>query len=74
MKDNRTVRRSFIPRLGAERQWRQLYLLLLEMGQPSVLPSAEAPAVAPLAPREVPHECGCLCPRFHATASPRADH
>jgi hypothetical protein len=71
MKDNRTVRRSFIPRLGAERQWRQLYLLLLEMGQPAVLPSAEDPVVAP---REVPHECGCLCPRFHATASPGADH
>jgi len=34
MKDTRTVHRSFVKRLDADRRWTQLYRLLLELGQP----------------------------------------
>src|SRR5689334_17034342 len=32
LKDNRTVRRSFVPRLDAERRWKLLYQRRLELG------------------------------------------
>jgi len=71
MKDNRTVRCSFVKRLGAERQWNTLYRLLLELGSkhlPAKDPVGDR-ASAPSFCMEVSDECRRLCPRVDATAS-----
>src|SRR5262245_45586921 len=77
MKDNRTVRRSFVKRVEAERQWNSLYRLLLEVGS-RYLPdevTADHLADAPSFCTEVSYECSRLCPRFDPTASRGAnDH
>jgi len=77
MKDNRTVRRSFVKRLEAERQWNALYRLLLELGSRH-LPAevtAAAMAGAPSFRTEVSDECSRLCPSVDPTASRGAnDH
>jgi hypothetical protein len=71
MKDNRTVRRTFVKRLEAERQWTSLYRLLLELGSrhlPDELPANDR-ADAPSFRTEVSDECRRLCPRFDPTPS-----
>src|SRR5437870_13449844 len=89
MKDNRTVRRSFVKRLEAAQRWNHLYRLLLELGsKPWPGPAAaNEGARAPSLHTEVPDERRRLCPSVdptpsrgandHATArtlaSPRAD-
>src|SRR5205823_13496963 len=74
MQDTRTVHRSFVRRLDAERRWNQLYRLLLELGQPLLVMPDDDPAGAPLTHTEVHSECGCLCASFNPTASSGANH
>src|SRR5215470_15433683 len=71
MKDNRTVRRSFVRRLKAEQQWNALYRFLLELGGKPSLDKAVAADVAgvPSFCTEVPYECRRLCAGFDPAAS-----
>src|SRR5262245_1177613 len=77
MKDNRTVRRTFVKRVEAERQWYSLYRLLLELGSRHLPNEVTANdwAAAPSFPTEVSYEGSRLCPRVDPTPSRGAnDH
>jgi hypothetical protein len=76
MYEHRTMRRSFIPRLEAERRWQQLYQLLLEIGLEQLRPgpAADDPAVVVAANLEVPHESRRLCARLNPTTGRGSNH
>jgi hypothetical protein len=71
MKDTRTVRRSFVKRGEAERQWRQLSELLLALGSRHGTQglSPMAPRGVPTADTEVSDESCRLCPSLNPTPS-----
>jgi hypothetical protein len=75
MKDNRTVRRSFVRRLKAEQQWNTLYRLLLELGGNPSLDKAVAVDVAgvPSLRTEVPYARRRLYSGFDPAASRRTN-
>jgi hypothetical protein len=74
MKDTRTVRRRLVPRLDAERRWRQLDQRLLELGVASALGEASAITHSPLPDKEVSEERRSVCPGLPPPASRGADH
>jgi hypothetical protein len=76
MHEHRTMRRSLIPRLEAERRWQQLYQLLLEIGIEQLRPgpAADDPAMVVAANSEVPHESCRLCARLHPAAGRGSNH
>src|SRR5215510_12714374 len=77
MKDNRTVRRTFVKRVEAERQWNSLYRFLLELGSrhlPNKLTAADRVDASSFC-TEVSYEYSRLCPHVDPTPSRGAnDH
>jgi hypothetical protein len=76
MPAHRTIRRSVIPRLEAERRWQELYQLLLEMGSepPRPVPTADDPTVGGATRLEGPHESRCRCARRNPTTGRGFNH
>jgi hypothetical protein len=76
MHEHRTMRRSFTPRLEAERRWQQLYQLLLEIGIEQLRPgsAADDPAVVVAASLEVPCESRRLTACLNPTTGRGSNH
>jgi hypothetical protein len=74
MECQRKIHRQFREVQDGPGRWDRAYQCLLRWG-------SEAPQARPLGPvacdqplQEVQPECGRLCPGFHPTSSPSADH